>query len=52
MINNTLATLLLLALPLPGYTENIIEIDRGDTPGRVYIDFDSIIRDKDLVVFW
>lgn len=43
---------LLFFLPSYGSAQNLVEIDRGNTPGRVYIDFDSIVRDQDLVFFW
>ncbi len=38
--------------PLSSVAENIVEIDRGNTPGRVYIDMDSLVWDGDIVEFW
>jgi len=42
----------LLLLPVHVSAQNLTEIDRGDTPGRIYIDFESVLKDQDFVFFW
>ena len=48
--------LLTISLTFPFYAisanEQFTEIDRKNTPGRLYIDFNSIERDNEIVKFW
>ncbi len=44
--------ILIAVFTSPCFSENIVQIDRGNTPGRLYIDFDSIIKKEGQVKFW